>query len=249
MTDAVKPAFLNQAVQYVIEHLRELNVPPLLKITLCNGMRSQAAIDLLIPALVAEVSSLPDGGITFFKVDSEQEALSLISLFEEQAKHQALNKALEYQESYALGISAEALGNTNSEQTINTLIQDLESQDPYKRERAAGKLEKIGNPQPLAKLWQMLLQSGNPNLLSTIAAIQKRCGFYNYEIAQAAVDEGKRVKGEGKKEEIQTVHNTYIHTLENLNAGMVGNINIEPKIQGDQVGVKYVLPKDGESSD
>ncbi|HEY9663344.1 MAG TPA: TIR domain-containing protein [Allocoleopsis sp.] len=75
------------------------------------------------------------------------------------------------------------LDKPNSERAIEPLIQALTDPDYSVCKSAALALGNIGNPKPLAPLWQMLLQSEDLDLLSDITTLQSRCKFYNYEIA------------------------------------------------------------------
>ncbi len=131
------------------------------------------------------------------------------------------------------------------------LLTVLSDSDTYVQKDTIRALGKIRLPISLPYLDKLQRTSPQYSIFESISEIQGFCGFYNYEIAQAAVEEIKRAKGRGKREESQAAHTTYIiESLENLNAETVGNINIEPTIQGDQVGVKYELPAlEGECSE
>jgi HEAT repeat protein len=109
-----------------------------------------------------------------------------------------LIEALVNQDSY---YAAEVLGNLGSEAVIPSLLNIIERYQDYEvRECAAKVLVKLGKPHSLTRLWQMLLANTTkdtitvrPIIIPTIAAIQNRCKFYNYEIAQGLIPQGKSI--------------------------------------------------------
>lgn len=149
----------------------------------------------------------------------------------------------------------EALGKTQSEQAIERLLKvvnERRGEETYHYkfyQKAIDALTHLGHPIISKYLCEILLrrddtrphgvsQSGLPE---AIFAIQQQCGFYNYEIAQAAGKKGKRQKVKGETEEKSITYQ--IGSVGNLSTGTV-------IIQGDQVGVKYELPAlDGECSE
>ena len=82
---------------------------------------------------------------------------------------------------------------------ITNLFKTLEEQDPNNRLEAAEKLGRIGNPEPLSRLRRLWLETEDWHYRSAISAIQNRCQFYNYEIAQGLIPPGKRSHEGGRE--------------------------------------------------
>jgi HEAT repeat protein/energy-coupling factor transporter ATP-binding protein EcfA2 len=72
-----------------------------------------------------------------------------------------------------------------------TFLQALESEDSSVRLRAIDKSGQSGDPELLSRLQDLLLEKAgeNPsgNLLLAISGIQRRCGYYNYDIARSSL--------------------------------------------------------------
>jgi len=73
----------------------------------------------------------------------------------------------------------------NTEDISNRLLQATQDIRPDVVKSSAFLLRTIGNPEMLSTLWQQQTRFFTEELTETIAAIQSRCGFYNYEIAQS----------------------------------------------------------------
>ena len=74
----------------------------------------------------------------------------------------------------------------NTEDISNRLLQATQDIRPDVVKSSAFLLRTIGNPEMLSTLWQQQTRFFTEELTETIAAIQSRCGFYNYEIYQQA---------------------------------------------------------------
>jgi len=137
-------------------------------------------------------------------------------------------------------IVPDVLKTTKPEQ-VNHLLDALDDLREDVSESAAVMLKHVGRPEHLSMLWRKYLQLKSPSLSTTIAAIQERCGFYNYEIAQVAIEEGKREKGKGETEGRNITYQ--IGSVGNI---FTGTTNIHTK----QFGMQGKLPQqDGECSD
>jgi HEAT repeat protein len=99
----------------------------------------------------------------------------------------------------------DSLKSTANEQILPTLLDALNDQEVAIRRYAAFAIRDIGSCKQLLYLWQQ--QSRNPleAIGSTIAAIQSRCGFYNYDIAQ--LPPPQRTK-DGKRRAEDFLHDT-----------------------------------------
>ncbi|MBD2122350.1 HEAT repeat domain-containing protein [Trichocoleus sp. FACHB-262] len=85
-----------------------------------------------------------------------------------------------------------ALGRIGGETAVAGLLEASQDKSFEVRWAAAEALGRIGDYTLISQLWQ-LCSAGKVELLSSIAAIQNRCKFYNHEIAQACcshLDEG-----------------------------------------------------------
>jgi HEAT repeat protein len=146
------------------------------------------------------------------------------------------------------------LGRIRSDQAVTKLCDFLDDQDHDVAVQSVDALMSIGQPKLLTILWELQLTTNDWYLqlyaYFAVQQIQRKCGFYNYEIAQAAAERGNRQKAEGEIEGMK-IANVYIESLEKLEVQEVGNMftgTIE--IQGDQVAVKYELPQqEGECSE
>ncbi|KAM3091174.1 HEAT repeat domain-containing protein [Phormidesmis sp. 146-12] len=103
------------------------------------------------------------------------------------------------------------------------------------RVEAIEALGKLGDPQLLSKFWQY--SSSFLEFLKVIKAIQKRCGYYNYEIFQAYLEAQKNDRPTHQESD-RSQTNYYIESnYGNLNTGTVN-------IAGDQIGVESSTPND-----
>jgi HEAT repeat protein len=78
-----------------------------------------------------------------------------------------------------------ALGNISSEAAIKALRNALNDEDFNVRREAAGGLGKIASPDLMPEFNNILRTNTEINWLETIAAVQERCKFYNYDIYQS----------------------------------------------------------------
>ena len=94
----------------------------------------------------------------------------------------------------------DSLRSTASEQILPTLLDTLNDQEVAIRRYAAFAIRDLGSYLHLGDLWQE--QSRNPleAIGTAIDSIQKRCQFYNYEIAQSSRPAGSRKQGIGNSE-------------------------------------------------
>lgn len=101
----------------------------------------------------------------------------------------------------------DSLKSTANEQILPTLLDALNEQEVAIRRYAAFAIRDIGSCLHLPYLWQQ--QSRNPleAIGTTIAAIQSRCGFYNYEITQARPPELPDASDRIQKESLQGIVN------------------------------------------
>jgi HEAT repeat protein/energy-coupling factor transporter ATP-binding protein EcfA2 len=104
--------------------------------------------------------------------------------------------------------AAAALVSIGSEQVIGTLIQELQSQSPYFLSGAASVFrmissralngKKVGLEKAIAPLWQARMKHPDEREIGeAIAAIQSRCGFYNYDLYQQAQELEKNLNMSG----------------------------------------------------
>ncbi len=131
--------------------------------------------------------------------------------------------------------AAKALADIGSEEAILALVEAWRTEliPGFDLVQAIEKIEKNTVACALPHFSEMISTETDASILRAIAAIQSRCGFYNYEIAQAAVEKGKRLKGKEEREEGRIINN-FFGPVGNLNTGTVN-------IQGDQVGEKHQL--------
>ena len=81
--------------------------------------------------------------------------------------------------------AAFALGNISSDAAIKALRNALNDEDFNVRIKAAEGLGKIANPDLMPEFNNILRTNTEINWLDTIAAVQERCKFYNYDIYQS----------------------------------------------------------------
>jgi len=99
---------------------------------------------------------------------------------------------------------------------FDVLFNILEDNEDYNSIRmpAISTFKKIGTPECLSRLFDYLFSSKLAEMaeryeidevLGAIAAIQSRCGFYNYEIAQKIEAKGKEHNGFSKQDEYENI--------------------------------------------
>ncbi|HEY9638381.1 MAG TPA: HEAT repeat domain-containing protein [Coleofasciculaceae cyanobacterium] len=95
-----------------------------------------------------------------------------------------LVKALEEGDPLTQSGAAYNLAALGTEIAISGLLSPLENESFKNRAIIVEALEKIGNYKALPKLFQLQVKFPSDNIGVAIAAIQSRCQFYNYDIAQ-----------------------------------------------------------------
>ena len=117
----------------------------------------------------------------------------------------------------------QAINEIESGKEISQLLIALANSDLNIRRLSADKLGKIGEPIALDHLWRLHVQDPSWDLAKAIAAIQSRCGFYNYEIAQSSPPELPDTNGNIQNKLIQGIFN------------MTNNFNFDQR--GASIGV------------
>ncbi|MBW4553391.1 MAG: HEAT repeat domain-containing protein [Aphanocapsa sp. GSE-SYN-MK-11-07L] len=120
----------------------------------------------------------------------------------------------------------------NQETDVKVILKILQdSGDVF----STSTLGRVGRPQLLSCLSKFLLENKNVEIFETIAAIQSRCKFYNYEVFQAAQKEVE-VRNQTSEEQIATqvyigiVINGPVHNQ----TGQVGIQNLPEPIQSQE---------------
>lgn len=105
---------------------------------------------------------------------------------------------------------------TSSEKVLPTLLDALNDEEVSVRRHAAFAIRHLGNGFHLHELWQQQTRRPLKAIDSAIAAIQSRCGFYNYEIAQfsQAVLQANETEAEDL---LSTINRTTQATYEKVN--------------------------------
>ena len=80
----------------------------------------------------------------------------------------------------------ESLRYTYSEEVLPTLLNALNDEEVAIRRHAAFAIRQLGKHSHLSQLWQQQRRRPLEAIDSAIAAIQSRCGFYNYKIYEQA---------------------------------------------------------------
>ena len=104
--------------------------------------------------------------------------------------------------------AAIGLGQFSSEKSVSRLLQMMEDSDSHTVLTATEALKSMPysiTAKYLPDLIKLILNSEEGVALDAIFSIQERCGFYNYEIAQAVGEEGKKEKEKGEKESVKTI--------------------------------------------
>lgn len=177
----------NKAIA-VLEQSKETAIPGLVKALghLNSDVRKEAvrilrklSSTLVIPMLL---KTLEDSS-----VEVRQQVVYALEEAKSEAVVEGLLKALQDSDSFVRRTAAMALGKLSNEAAIPELLRNFEDFPFFDSHGAAYSLVQLGSPKALSQLWQMQLQGGQYLLaLSTIAAIQNHCKFYNYEIWQEA---------------------------------------------------------------
>ena len=135
---------------------------------------SEAAVPVLRQALSDEDSEL------------RGRAAYALGAIGSEAAADALVVALSDEDSWVRWMATSALGTIGSETAALALEQALRDEDFRVRYTAAAALGKMGNSELLPDLCSMLLTTTDnyelSTLLDAIAAIQKRCGYYNHRL-------------------------------------------------------------------
>ena len=130
----------------------------------------------------------------------------------------------------------------NAQDTPNKLLQATRESTLDLVRSAALLLRDARKPKMLSTLWQQQISSFQMDVAETIYVIQLRYGFYNYEIAQAAVEERKREKEGCTKSSIISNDQLYDDILTTIfNSGR--NIESSPKeIRSlDEESLRHIL--------
>lgn len=230
------------AVTELIEALQDKNVEVCEHVILALGeIKSYAAVPKLIEKLDDE---------SWYTRSLAAQALGEIASDEAVTK---LIRKLGDSHSRVRERVAEALGKIASTVAVDELVQKLlnESNESVHKSLATA-LANIGSPLALPHLQELWISRTRGYLINAIFEIQKRCGFYNYEIAQAAGEKAKR-KGQKNTEQLKgmPVANVYIGKLDKLETQDVGNIFTgKTDIHTEQLGIQYELPpQNGECSE
>jgi HEAT repeat protein len=93
-----------------------------------------------------------------------------------------------------------------TEDISGRLLQATQDIRPDVVESAALFLRKIGNPEMLPSLWQQQTTIFKEDIAETIAAIQSRCGFYNYEITQVSLPKLQNINEKVEKGGIPNIY-------------------------------------------
>lgn len=101
----------------------------------------------------------------------------------------------------------DSLRSTASEQILPTLLDALNDQELAIRRYAAFAIRDLGSYLHLGNLWQQEWRNPLEAIGTAIAAIQSRCGFYNYEITQARPPELPDASDSIQKESLQGIVN------------------------------------------
>jgi HEAT repeat protein len=97
----------------------------------------------------------------------------------------ALSESLQYENSSNGANFVDGLESINPQLTIPKLLQSLTDEDSEVSSRAAYMLKRIGTPELLSQLLDILLTAKASDLLDVIYAIQERYKYYNHFIAQS----------------------------------------------------------------
>lgn len=115
----------------------------------------------------------------------------------------------------------DSLRSTASEQILPALLDALNDQEVAIRRHAAFAIRDIGSCSHISYLWQQQSRSPLEAIGSTIAAIQSRCGFYNYDIA--------RLPPPWKTQSEQSIIEDLVHNKLNILTQEVKKVLEEPK--------------------
>ncbi len=128
---------------------------------------------------------------------------------------------------------------------INDFYYSIPPSDEEARRIASLALTQLGSPDNLSELWQLQKGNSNLDLLSTIAAINERCRYFNHEIFVIQIEklkqqsERQRVMTGSTNEGIHITHhyevNTEVFQVVEKNAGnVIGKQSLDQREKGDQ---------------
>ncbi|MFQ4141830.1 HEAT repeat domain-containing protein [Chlorogloeopsis sp. ULAP02] len=150
------------------------------------GVRIRAAhalgnIDDIV-AIPALIHALNSGGI------SEAAACALANIGTPLAVDALVQACKGEQNSYIFYDSLDAIGQVANPLSLDVLVKACQHEVLAVRESAAQALGKIGAPQALPQLWEMLVTTPGikvSSVVEAIASIQTSCGYYNYALYKA----------------------------------------------------------------
>ncbi|MDM9381353.1 HEAT repeat domain-containing protein [Chlorogloeopsis sp. ULAP01] len=135
-----------------------------------------------VVAVPALINALNYGGI------SEAAACALATIGTPLAVDALVQACKGEQGSYIYYDSLYAIAQVTNPLSLDILVEACQHEDFAVREIAAEALGKIGAPQALIHLWEMLITTPDikvSSIVEAIASIQKSCGYYNYTLYKA----------------------------------------------------------------
>lgn len=166
-------------------------------ITVLEKIDSEEVIQILLPILIHEnIEAVRFHAARVLARLGREEAISILA--------QALNEG----DPLTTSDAAYNLAALGTESAFLGLLNPLENENFKYRAIVVESLEKVGNYKALPKLFHLRIKLATDDIRDAIAAIQSRCGFYNYEIAQYSTPE-LNVTDKIENECIKTVNMTY----------------------------------------
>ncbi|MGJ5675075.1 MAG: HEAT repeat domain-containing protein [Nostochopsis sp.] len=150
-------------------------------ISVLEKVDSKEVISTLLPILTHENVEVRFHAARVLARLGKEEAISV------------LVKALEEGDHLTQSDAANALAALGTETAISGLFSPLENENFKAHTIIVEALEKIGNSKALPKLFQLQVNCPNDNIGNAIDAIQSRCQFYNYNIAQSPPPETQNI--------------------------------------------------------
>ncbi|ASC72026.1 tetratricopeptide repeat protein [Halomicronema hongdechloris C2206] len=219
--------------------LREMAANALVKLT------SQVKNDKIIPALVKAVkdsrknkntSLYRDSIQALDNLDCEKALLKLRYILAKEIDPYRRIKATEVLGDLSIKLDSRSDIKRATEALLDELRQGLKMRrNPYagiyehtdRYRKCCDALKKVGFPIAIAELWRICQRMDNISLISTIAAIQNRCKFYNYEIWQEAIQTAKlEIQNEGQIAPGQTTYVFPNATEAKTSGGLIATMSI-----------------------
>ncbi|ELS33782.1 MULTISPECIES: HEAT repeat domain-containing protein [Pseudanabaena] len=163
-----------------------------------------------------------------------------------------LIQSLKDKDSSVRKISANALGKTESEKSIESLTQSLKDLISGVRENAAKSLCQIAQAdrnlptltQQLPHLLTLIPTEASQEALSVITAIQARCKYYNYDIAQTPLQEENNNDKVLSNPQGNIIHMTEINNnFSGANFGAANIANLGGTVNEQKIVQKTEVPK------